>query len=245
MSNSAEASTRSRTTINLNNKLEGSLLGYIAAAGAAGVALMAVAQPVAAEVVYTPLNNVPLTSLGNIDLNGDGVTDFRFVYLTSGYGAFQYLYPMPGNSIAIGVINNSSGALPLPWLTRIGPNSPFQPRDGGITAVAGCHSYCHKFGLWQHQVDKYLGVKFQISGQTHYGWIRLVVQAALTGYASGYAYETEPNKPIIAGKTNGPVKALGTRAALLPVQPVQSLGALARGADGIAIWRREDEVAAA
>ena len=243
MPNPAESSKR--TTLHLNSKLERSLLGYVAAAGAASVALMTVAPAAEATVVYTPLNNVPLTSLSNIDLNGDGVTDFRFVFLQSGYGALQYLYPMSGNSIVIGTVNNSSGALPLPWLTRIGPNSPFQPRDGKITGVDGCHSTCHKFGLWQHQVDKYIGVKFQISGQTHYGWIRLVVQAALTGYASGYAYETIADKPIIAGKTSGSERADIAPPALLPVQPTQSLGALARGEDGIAIWRRDEEVAAA
>jgi len=64
-------------------------------------------------------------------------------------------------------------------------------------------------GQWLYTKNRYLGFQFIIGGQTHYGWARLAVtqrakrhgiQATLTGYA----YETIPNKPIIAGKTKGP-----------------------------------------
>jgi hypothetical protein len=44
----------------------------------------------------------------------------------------------------------------------------------------------------------------------------------------GYAYETVPNKPIIAGKTGG--------ADVITPQPA-SLGHLATGAPAIPIWR--------
>jgi hypothetical protein len=47
---------------------------------------------------------------------------------------------------------------------------------------------------------KYVGVRFEISGATHYGWIRV---SCTTGSTSGtihsYAYETTPNTSIIAG----------------------------------------------
>ena len=55
---------------------------------------------------------------------------------------------------------------------------------------------------------RYLGVRFKISGQTHYGWARLNVRFTIEhevpiGRLTGYAYETIPNKPIITGKTKG------------------------------------------
>jgi len=47
---------------------------------------------------------------------------------------------------------------------------------------------------------KYVGVRFEISGANHYGWIRV---SCTTGSTSGtihsYAYETTPNTSIIAG----------------------------------------------
>ena len=52
--------------------------------------------------------------------------------------------------------------------------------------------------------DRYVGVRFLIGGQTHYGWIRLTVttsteEAARELRITGYAYETLANKPILAG----------------------------------------------
>ncbi|HEY4902324.1 MAG TPA: hypothetical protein VIH89_02525 [Candidatus Sulfotelmatobacter sp.] len=246
MTVAGENSRGERTTVPVNSKLENRLLGYITAAGAASVGLMAMAHPAEAKVVYTPLANIPLTSLTTIDFDGDGVADVSFKFLESGYGAEQIIYPLAGNSLALGSVNHQSGALPLPWLTRIGPNIAFSQRDGIITGVDGCHSTCGKFGLWLHQVDKYVGVKFLVSGQTHYGWIRLTVQGALSGYASGYAYETIADKPIIAGKTSGPNVAVNAAPSELAPsafrgKQTQSLGILARGVDGVAIWRREEE----
>jgi len=49
---------------------------------------------------------------------------------------------------------------------------------------------------------------------------------------SGYAYETIPNKPITAGKTEGPD--------VITVQPA-TLGHLAAGASAIPAWRRADQ----
>lgn len=58
--------------------------------------------------------------------------------------------------------------------------------------------------------DRYLGLKFVVHGKVHYGWARLSVRLGhdrqledVSGTLTGYAYETVPNKPIIAGKTTG------------------------------------------
>jgi hypothetical protein len=65
------------------------------------------------------------------------------------------------------------------------------------------------------------------------------INATLTGYA----YETIPNKPIIAGKTEGPYD--GTAEAPNASVPEPSsehamLGMLALGEPGLSIWRREE-----
>ncbi len=48
---------------------------------------------------------------------------------------------------------------------------------------------------------------------------------------TGYAYETIPNKPIIAGKTHGKD--------VITLEPA-SLGHLARGASAIPAWRGKE-----
>jgi hypothetical protein len=48
-----------------------------------------------------------------------------------------------------------------------------------------------------------LGVKFSTKGKTHYGWVRLSVSLPPRIHAliTGYACETIPNMPIVAGRT--------------------------------------------
>jgi hypothetical protein len=99
--------------------------------------------------------------------------------------------------------------------------------------------------------DRYLGLKFSIRGETHYGWLRISVQIpnskknGFNAFITGYAYETEANTAIIAGQETGAVEASSSMQPGSPQpsssQPAQaSLGMLARGAEGIAIWRREE-----
>lgn len=75
--------------------------------------------------------------------------------------------------------------------------------------------------------NRYLGLKFVVHGKVHYGWARLSVTLGhhqqyddVSGTLTGCAYETVPNKPIIAGHTKGPD--------VVTVQP-GTLGSLARG----------------
>jgi hypothetical protein len=99
--------------------------------------------------------------------------------------------------------------------------------------------------------NRYLGVKFQIKGRFHYGWARITVTTtsnSFTATLTGYAYETIPGKGIIAGKIKGPkeIETQSPSAALSePVRPFASLGTLALGSPGLAIWRREESIAAA
>ena len=93
-------------------------------------------------------------------------------------------------------------------------------------------------GNWIHVVNRYLGLKFQLNGETHFGWARLTVklslQAPMQVLLTGYAYETQPNTPIIAGQEHGP----DTRALSEGAPQPASLGVLALGAQGLSAWRR-------
>jgi len=90
-------------------------------------------------------------------------------------------------------------------------------------------------GYWANVRNRYLGLKFEINGQIHYGWARLSVQRQqyhLTATLTGYAYETIPNTEIKAGQTSGgdDESSAGSSLPNSDNSQLSSLGALALGA---------------
>ena len=110
---------------------------------------------------------------------------------------------------------------------------PFFAVMGEIGAGAYEHS-SNSEGQWLYAKDRYLGLQFVIKGQVHYGWARFTVtfppqpSRGILAILTGYAYETEPNTPIITGKTKGPD--------VVTLDP-STLGQLAAGASQIPAWR--------
>jgi hypothetical protein len=92
-------------------------------------------------------------------------------------------------------------------------------------------------GPWRDAHDLYLGLKFFIHGEAHFGWARLSYHTG-TMSLTGYAYETVANKPITAGAESGD-DALATPPADFNRHPPASLGHLAQGAAALTAWRRE------
>jgi hypothetical protein len=90
--------------------------------------------------------------------------------------------------------------------------------------------------------NRYLGLRFVIHGKIHYGWARLSVKVTRTevlATLTGYAYETIPNKPILAGEKKESIVDRPGTALTAPTPEPATLGALAMGARGLSIWRKE------
>ncbi|MGA2611628.1 MAG: hypothetical protein ABSH01_29635, partial [Terriglobia bacterium] len=108
----------------------------------------------------------------------------------------------------------------------------------------------NRAGRWANVRGRYLGLKFRIKGKIHYGWARLNVtvgNSRITATLTGYAYDTIPNKTIIAGQTKGPDDNMieePSASMTVPASQPATLGALAMGAPGLSIWRREESVSA-
>jgi len=262
----------SRVTVELGRDLEDRLRSYVTAAkakpaswerlslatsvvGLSGFFMLA-STPSEAEIVYTAADQVLYrgghagVSVLNLDVNNDGQVDFILSVwegsnFSSGvarvYGGVGAFANGPSNGVMSSSKQWYKAALALG--ARIGPAGRF-----------GQHSrmdYCAAFfssggggssGPWRNVSNRYLGLKFVIDGQTHYGWARLNVTSGcfyrLT--LTGYAYETVPNQPLRAG-----VLPFANDSSLSPVTPAPSrpepatLGALATGATGLSIWRGE------
>jgi len=233
-----------RTPSRISDSLHHRLNSYALAASAAGVGVLALTQPAEAKIVYThvhksigPNQTIPL------DLNHDGTVDFRLkdIYYTSQFVShIGMLSAVP--AVHANEIEGSSKAWHYASALRagvsIGPKGPFKTgarlmaRVFSDTGAQRDLSSCGT-GPWSKAMNRYLGLKFLIKGKVHFGWARLNVGCSgldVVGTLTGYAYETVPNKPIIAGKTHGQD--------VITLQPA-SLGHLARGASAIPIWRGE------
>ncbi len=217
------------------------LNSYALAASAAGVGVLALAPPSEAKVIYTPMS-VTIWSNGsyNLSLNHDGRADFTIYnnvrHFTSGKASSLFVSAAPTNEVegAEGIGSHSFLAAALKSGARI-PTGRFSynARMAFQCSGSGCYPVSStRKGHWFNVTNRYLGLKFKIHGQTHYGWARLSVSAEQYVYVAatltGYAYETIPNKAIIAGKEKG--------ADVITVQPA-SLGHLAAGAPAIPAWR--------
>jgi len=227
---------RSRPALLLNRKLDKNLLAYAAAASAAGVGALALATPAEARILYTPAHIVINSDYG-LDLNHDGVTDFYFQQLSQGTrsGAYAYLHcvgAITGSDEVWGSHDENDSALREG--VRIGPRGPFDAFNQLMAEVfTGSHSGFD--APWANGgkgvKNRYLGLRFVVKGKIHYGWARLNVKVtqppSITATLTGYAYETIPNKPIIAGRTHGasePVAGQG-----VPTVRGGTLGILAAG----------------
>jgi hypothetical protein len=257
-----------RTAAHLGATLDKNLMSYAMAAGAAGVGLLALAQPAEAKIVYTPAHkNIGAKTF--IDLNHDGINDFKVTLVrtshceggctTSGarHGtAFQVTYArlsVFGAAKDNQVYGQGKLASALPAGVRVGPKGKF---PGGnvmatINAISG-NTEGHS-GAWAGAGTgvqrRFLGLKFKIHGETHFGWARFNVtlsqKATIHATLTGYAYETVANKAIVTGRTKGPEGDESTTSASVGVPPPvpASLALLAQGSAGLVAWRRRDDIA--
>ena len=100
-------------------------------------------------------------------------------------------------------------------------------------------------GPWKDVTNRYLGLKFFIHGQVHYGWARVTNIGSSTFTITGYAYETTVGKSLQAGQTSETAadEADDTASLTMPATQGPSLGMLARGAEAMAVWYRKEELA--
>jgi hypothetical protein len=263
---------QSRKTFKISDSLNRQLNTYAQVAAAAGVSVLALTGASDAEVVYTETHQVTHSGFPlYIDLNHDGINDFllRTIYYpgSSGLEIGLDASGIADNVVAGRRLRTSGGyffsaASALHAGAPIGPEGNFSVRfpsmaveifnrDGG--------SQNSDLGPWAGKgkgvKNRYLGLKFFVDGDVHYRWARLSVTLGhhrlsgdVVGTLTGYAYETVPDKPIIAGRITGPdvITVQPETGEITPPAPLvapapapATLGLLAKGALTLDLWRRE------
>lgn len=137
----------------------------------------------------------------NLDLNNDGVTDF---VLSCDIGGVN-LTPQ-GNNRA--VVDGSFLVAALNQGEEIGSslNPAYQWTGSSVTLGAqavfdGQYYYAGNFSA----KDAFIGLEFQAGGHNYYGWMEVTNYFNIAaGQVVGWAYETIPNTPILAGDVPEP-----------------------------------------
>ncbi len=232
---------QSRKTFKISDSLNRRLNTYAQVAAATGVSVLALAGASEAEVVYTETYRVTHGDL-YIDVNNDGINDFvlrqTFYAGTAGLEVGLDASGIASNLVAGRRLRTSGGyffsaASALHAGVEIGPKGNFSVRFPlmAVEDFGRVGDQYSDLGPWAGKgkgvKNRYLGLKFVVDGEIHYGWARLSVTfehqqqyGDVSGTLTGYAYETVPDKPIVAGRTTG--------SDVITVQP-GTLGGLALG----------------
>ncbi|MCU0433199.1 MAG: T9SS type A sorting domain-containing protein [Bacteroidia bacterium] len=196
----------------MNENLQKKLKAYSLAAGSLTAATVAHGQ-----IIYTDISpdiNMTTPSNYNLDMDNNGQPETQFIfysYADSIYslnGFYQYVF---NYTATLGSVYPPLGAFPFAMNNgdSIRPSSP-NWRDtsiaGGLQYLGVVETYyttTYTYGNWPGATDKYLGIRFSINNQLHYGWVRLSIDSAVSQIIiKDYAYRAAPGIGLTAGQTN-------------------------------------------
>ncbi len=145
----------------------------------------------AAVTIFSPSGTVTVLQSENLYwdmLSGGTSTTTPYAsggFYLSNHGDFHF--SAPANMVTVGA---GTGGAVLSAGATVGPGS-----NWGTTSFAGTTAYS---GTMVAGDTAYFGLSFQISGQTHYGWVQ-VTEGASTQSVLQWGYESTPNTPIAVG----------------------------------------------
>jgi len=229
----------SSNQIQSNKSFEKKLIGYSLMAGAA-IAVGAKASH--GSVVYVPSPyavdhlfpfNPASPGYLDIDFDGNGSTDVHFTASSTwlGYGSSVNLY---AQAQGLGGLNMIGAASSIKSLNNgdLVDNAAFgafgATANGNMAHIQRCYtnSTTQTFGEFKAGNQGYVGVRFDIGGLTHFGWIDVTGDPyGIT--INGWAYEDQAGTPIVAGSTES----------VAPVPLPGTLSLLASGAAGLLAWK--------
>jgi hypothetical protein len=218
----------------MNKQLQNKLKAYSALTA---VATLVAASADAQNIVHTTVGYTGGMETYDIDIDGDGTTDFSINGWDWGASYYNFVLPNYGyqlnilcagvNQIAMRTFTStgSTGALVAssyyvakldagvavsPALLGFGVNNSMQGgwywNNGGNFGGASYNTSWGSPGGWGQEwaggQTGYVGVQFDVSGSTHFGWLRIQVDANFGSWELiDMAYNATPDEQIITGQT--------------------------------------------
>ncbi len=144
-----------------------------------------------------------------------GIGEFNL----SDHGDFHF--DPPGD---MAIISGTEGGMVFAPGAAIGPSSDWDTENSD-NGYAGTTDYDGVLSTGQTGI---FGVRFQIGGEWHYGWVS-ITEGSSNQTINGWAYESTPNTPIAAGA--------GAVAEEVPALPLAGLLLTALGVFGLGARR--------
>jgi len=170
-----------------------------------------------AEIQYTNIDpDKTITQAENhethdflLDINNDGTPEFKLYQTFSFYYTSSYAYYYSYNSVRQIATNAGLSVMRATeenaYVAALKSNSLISvDQNFNADKVLGVVSYYDALaeGMWPGAGQKFMGVKFKIGENIHYGWIRLsVADNCGSSTVYDYAYEDETGQAIKAGQT--------------------------------------------
>ena len=209
----------------MNEKLKNKILKYSALTSS----VIALPLDSDAQIIYQDINPdsivTGLNDRDTIDLNIDGINELIFMTSESSFngsfGSGPYIgqnYINYVNGGFVGGLNNTEMQVNgLNEVLALNNNDPINNSQNfynifpymltlgvksTIVAQSASFSSTSYQGNWPNNDDKFLGLKFSIGSNTHFGWVRLSVTADCDSIIlKDFAYNTTPNQSIQSGQT--------------------------------------------
>lgn len=208
----------------MKKDLQSRIMKYTAAASAVAAA------PVIgnAQIVYTDVMPDQVVNAGgtySLDVNNDATPDY---YLGQSHQSFTYYSGLLNVDIeSVGLItvaaNQAVGyqtggvtflkaysfgefidSTASDWLSAAGSSS--QMVAAAHVVITGVQNQTFDTGQFVGQTDKYVGLRFDIAGAQHYGWVRIDVNSGSTQFTvKDYAYRSADSTGIYAGDNGSAV----------------------------------------
>lgn len=160
-------------------------------------------------IIYT--NNDPefssetIGDVYNLDLNNDLIVDFTLLSIKDTDNLNYLVISGTGNNKFISVTPWYASPVPLDKSSEIfnlvGYKNGETYESIGYFTIGNCfggEALCYED--WKNRKNKYLGLKFSINGQMHYGWVQMDVTSPTQWVIKDYAYNPAPLMSILAGE---------------------------------------------
>lgn len=211
--------------------LKDKLKSYSALASAVfGTAAAADAQIVYTDVTPDVTLSVINDSLNSYDVDFDNAGTPDMAIATYGYlynygGTdyqlnYVYSFVAPNATAALVAAMETAGTSSFPATTSLASGTAIGSSATWLdtTAAGGTFYFTSAYGFTQTLLgtantgtDTYIGARFLIGANTHYGWVRINVAAdASSVVIKDYAYNATANGPINAGQTVGVAEIAAT-----------------------------------